>query len=249
MSLCHISCVTFLPVSWLSWSDCLRNDDVAVFRFQLVKDDIIPSYLISLLQPDEINRAQQYHRAEDRKRFIYARSILRVLSGHYTNQSPKQIQFTAGTNKKPILSGQTGWHINVSHSGNWILLTIGKVSVGVDVEQINPQFSFQDVLPMSFSPEEQAYIEAGTDARLKFYQLWTRKEALCKATGKGMDDDFWRLPSLDGFHITESSLIGGTGNWMVKSFNASSDCQAAIAYQETGEMPKFYTFDSGLLAH
>jgi 4'-phosphopantetheinyl transferase len=246
MVVSRVSCDTFQDVPWLHWSDCLYDDVVAVFRFQLLTSVPISPYLNALLQPDEAKRADRYFRHEDRQRFIYARSILRILSGNYINQSPEQIRFTIGRNKKPMLAGDTGWHINVSHSGNWILLAIGKVSVGVDVEKIDLQFAFQDILPNSFGRVEQDYIEMGTHAHWRFYQLWTRKEALLKATGKGMDDDFCQVPSLDGFHMTESRVIGETGSWLVKSFSVSPDYLAAVAYQATVQIPKFYTIDSGL---
>ncbi|GAB3768732.1 4'-phosphopantetheinyl transferase superfamily protein [Spirosoma horti] len=199
-----------------------------------------------MLQPDEISRAERYHRTEDRQRFIYARGWLRVLTGRYTGQVPKQVRFTKDANNKPALLGNTDWHVNVSHSGNWILLAVGKVSLGVDVEQIQTSFSFNDILPASFSQAEQAYVKADTDSRRRFYQVWTRKEALIKATGKGMDDDFSQVPALDGLHRTESRIIGGTGDWQVAGFVVSADYMGAVAYQATVETPKFYTLESGL---
>ncbi|MFD2933953.1 4'-phosphopantetheinyl transferase family protein [Spirosoma flavum] len=249
MPVSTISCASFQDVSWLHWADCSYDDEIAIFRFPLVEGMIMPFHLKSVLQPDEIHRSQRYYREEDRQRFLYTRSILRVLSGSYTNQAPEQIRFTTGMNKKPELVGDSGWRINVSHSGKWILLTIGKVSVGIDVEKNDPKFSFRDMLSTSFSRGEQDYIEAGVDAQLRFYQLWTRKEALIKATGKGMDDDFWQVPSLDGSSVTDSGLIGEAGSWIVSSFFVATDYHAAIAYRATQEIPKFYTLDSGLFSH
>ncbi|AUD03906.1 4'-phosphopantetheinyl transferase family protein [Spirosoma pollinicola] len=246
MSVHHVACSDFKDISWLSLPDCSYKDDIAVFRFDLVEGAFVSPYLTSLLQPDEINRAERYHRSEDRKRFIHSRGILRILAGNYTAQAPDQIRFIKGPNKKPALAGDTGWHINVSHSGGWALFAIGQVSVGVDVEKINPGFSFQEILPASFSPEEQAYINGETDAYQRFYQLWTRKEAFVKATGKGMDEDFFRIPSLTGLHAAESRLLGGSGNWNVGSFEVASGYSAAVAYQELPEIPKFYALNSVL---
>lgn len=245
MDSCHVFCAELQAVSWHPWPGYPNADDaVAVFRFQLPEQTILP---LALLQPDEISRAERYHRMEDRQRFVYARGLLRILTGRYTGQSPEQVRFTKDANGKPVLANGAGWHINVSHSGRWILLAIGKSNLGVDVEQIQLQFTFDDILATSFSLSEQAYIGAGTDSRRRFYQLWTRKEALIKATGKGMDDDFSRIPSLDGPHRTESQIMGGTGDWQVMSFAISAHYSGAVAYPTAIEIPKFYTLESGLL--
>lgn len=247
MAFCHVSCADLPAVFWLPWPGfAAANDAVAVFRFQLPERTFISPEFFALLQPDEVNRAERYHRAEDRQRFIYARALLRVLTGSYTRQNSKQVRFTKDANNKPVLVGNTGWQMNVSHSGGWILLAVGKVSLGVDVEQIQPQFSFNDILTTSFSLAEQAYVGAGPDSRRRFYQVWTRKEALVKATGNGMDDYFSQVPALDGLHRTESRIIGGIGDWQVRGFPISADYLGAVAYQATVETPKFYTLESGL---
>lgn len=248
MDVCRVSCADLPAVSWLYWPGYpLVDDPVAVFRFHLPERLFISPELFALLQPDEISRAERYHRAEDRQRFVYARALLRVVTGRYTRQVPKQVRFTKGANNKPVLVGNTGWQMNVSHSGNWILLAVGKVSVGVDVEQLQPQFSVDDILSTSFSQAEQTYVRSGADSRRRFYQLWTRKEALIKATGKGMDDYFSQVPALDGLHQTDRQIIGGAGDWQVTGFPISADYLGAVAYQETVETPKFYTLESGLL--
>ncbi|MVM36999.1 4'-phosphopantetheinyl transferase superfamily protein [Spirosoma sp. HMF3257] len=127
--------------------------------------------------------------------------------------------------------------------GGWITVAIGKSSIGVDIERINPDFPFQDVLAQSFSQEEQAYVAASADSRFAFYDVWTRKEALVKATAKGLDDDFQQVPALDGIHQISSDLIGAVGDWTVLSFPVSDAYPAAVAYRPMADMPKFYTLD------
>ena len=244
--MCTVSCANFQIIDWLPEQTCPYTDDVAVFRFLLPANTDTDLPLSQLLNSDEHQRAQRYHREADMRRFLYTRSLLKIVCGNYINQHPSLIEFRVGETKKPELSGNTEWHINVSHSGNWILLAIGRVSVGVDIEQINLQFSFQDILATSFSSQERAYINAESDSQRQFYQLWTRKEALLKATGKGMDDDFRRVPSLDGLHVVDSGLIGGPGNWLVRSFTIATDYQASLAYQQMETVPKFYTLDNVL---
>jgi len=241
-----VTCASHPEVKWLEGATCPYDDKLAVFRFRLPNGGKFGTYLRTLLQPDERARADRYYRDEDRHRFVYTRGILRLLAGKYTRQLPSSIRFTTGLNNKPELSGNTGWHINVSHSGSWILIAIGSVSLGVDVEQINPDFPFQEVMPPTFSQEEQRSIEASTDARLLFYQLWTRKEALVKATAKGLNDDLPKIPSLDGVHEISGTMSSGMRNWLVAGFMVADTYPAAVAYREMAEIPKFYALESVL---
>lgn len=186
-----VSCAVLDDVIWSDWSMCSYDEDIAIFRFHWPDHTGTEPDWQSLLQPDEIQRAGRYRRKEDRYRSLYARSLLRILAGTYTNQPSATIRLIRGVTQKPALHDNTEWHINAAHSGNWILLAMSRVSVGVDVEKIALDFPFQDVTTHSFSLPEQQYIRAGENARLRFYQLWTRKEALVKATAKGIDTDFF----------------------------------------------------------
>ena len=242
-----VSCAAFQTVTWLNWPLCPYNDALAIFRFILPDGQPAP-YQQTWLNADEISRAHRYHREVDRNRFLYTRSILRVLLGNYMNLHPNEIFFTTSINKKPVIKNNTNWHINISHSGDWILIAISKTDVGVDVEKVIPDFAFQDMLSSSFSQEECQHIEASANSRLLFYELWVRKEALVKATAKGLDDDFAQIPSVDGVHQLEGDLLGATGNWTVRSFHVVDAYPAAVAYKTMSELPTFYTLNNDLFS-
>lgn len=238
-----IECVDYKSVSWVNWAGDSAGDPLAIFRVALPDEGAaFMPYLRSLLAPDEMERATRFHRPDDQLRFGCARGLLRILLGQYTNQPPDRIEFTAGVNQKPELNGAVGWQFNVSHSADLVLIAIGKVRVGVDLEWVNPDFSFRDVLPVSFSPDEQHYIDACSDARSCFYRLWTRKEALVKATAKGMDGAFDRVPSLPGIHPANAQVIGQDGHWTVHSFAVADGYPAAVAFDNLIPVtPRFYT--------
>lgn len=252
-----VHCAAFSAVTWLSGAAWSRHDAPAVFRFRLADGDGLSAHLRSVLQPDELARAGRYRREYDQRRFTYARGLLRRIAGAYTNQAPASVRFVVGANRKPELADAADWQFNVSHSGDWILIVFGKAPVGIDVEQVNPDMALDDLLPFSFSPDEQAHVAAQADTRRSFYHLWTRKEALAKATAKGIDDDFYRLPSLDGVHRPPAHLIGQGGHWAVRSFAVADAYLAAVAYQVTATVdhasvdsirtPSFYTLDAQLV--
>ena len=242
-----VTCIDLQPVTWQVWPTDSVTDELAVFRMALSEGAKFMPYLRKLLSPDEIGRAARYRRPDDQLRFSGTRGLLRVLLGHYTHQPPDRLEFVVGVSGKPTLKENVGWHFNVSHSGNWLLIAIAKTPVGVDLEQVNPDFPFRDVLPVSLSPDEQWHIDGCPDARLCFYQLWTRKEALVKATANGLGDAPDRIPSLPGTHPIETLLPGREGHWTVGSFTVAGGYPAAVAHEgDSLVMPLFYTLDSSL---
>ncbi|GAB3899468.1 4'-phosphopantetheinyl transferase family protein [Spirosoma agri] len=242
-----VSCGTIEGVDWQDLSASTFTEKLAVFRLHVASNALIPSDVYAILQSDEHERATRYRRQDDRIRFVYGRAMAKAVIGKFTGQHATAIQFVSGVNNKPELAGITDFHFNLSHTANWILLAVSRSNVGIDVEKIITDFPFQDILQNSFGSEEQQYVKASANPVDAFYRLWTRKEALIKATAKGMDDDFSRIPSLDGDHITESDSIGKAGFWTVTSFSVADDYAAALAHPLAAEIPEFYTVGSGLL--
>lgn len=242
-----VTCTALQDVRWATDSDGSATDDLAVFRVALPDiADRMPC-LLPLLSPDETARAGRYHQPDDALRFIGTRGVLRVLLARYTNQSPGSIEFAPGPNRKPELKHPGGWQFNVSHAGSWVLIAIGKHQVGVDLDRVNPDFPFRDIMDASFSPAERQYIEACADARRGFFELWTRKEALVKATAKGIDDEFNQILSLPGTHPVDARLLGSAGHWTVSSFTVADGYPAAVAHNGPSSLiPCFYTVDTRL---
>jgi 4'-phosphopantetheinyl transferase len=74
---------------------------------------------------------------------------------------------------------------NISYSNNYITLatsTLGRI--GVDIEYIKP-ISYKK-FQRQFTDEEWQFIITSCNPINTFYFLWTRKEALVKANGKGI---------------------------------------------------------------
>lgn len=74
---------------------------------------------------------------------------------------------------------------NISHAGRYVVLSFTTTgNTGVDIEEIKPvnRQEFRDV----FTLKEWESLEQSPQAELLFYQLWTKKEAVVKAIGKGL---------------------------------------------------------------
>ena len=96
--------------------------------------------------------------------------------------------FATGRHGKPHLP-DGDLEFNLSHSGDLALIAIARGRrVGVDVEQLRPVIGLDDVAPRVCSAAELAMLASVAEpARTHaFLGLWTRKEALAKATGEGI---------------------------------------------------------------
>lgn len=207
-----------------------KKGEVHLWRIKISANIYRLDELRQLLKPDEIVRGDKYHQLKDRQRFVVSRGLQRIVLGKYLNQQPQLLNFVLGDNKKPYLPADDGMelHYNVSHSGDWIILAVSQNSVGADIEFIDANFPFDDILPEHFSANEIAYIKS-LDKTNRFYKLWTRKEAFLKATGQGLGEHLRDTPSLDGKYELRSDLYGADKDWNQQSFFVADGYMASVA--------------------
>jgi phosphopantetheinyl transferase len=141
----------------------------------------------SLLSKDEQDRADQYRVQIARQQFVITRALLRTLLGQYLQKDPKKIDFCYSAHGKPeLLMPSASLCFNVSHSkGVSLFAFCQNQPIGVDLEWINPAVNGAAIARRMFSAQEQATIDrlSPLEQQAKFFQLWTRKEALIKLFG------------------------------------------------------------------
>jgi 4'-phosphopantetheinyl transferase len=144
------------------------------------------------LSPEEKERAQRFKLDKLRNRFIAGRGTLREILGHYLQIKPLDLRFAYSANGKPMLAeklADSGIHFNLAHSGDLAVVAITRVGeIGVDVEQIRPIKNVEDLVARFFSSRENEQFQKipADEKPAAFFNLWTRKEALLKATGEGI---------------------------------------------------------------
>lgn len=139
---------------------------------------------VRLLPGPERARAARFHFARDRDRWIRGRAWVRQELGASLGLSPEAVEIFAEPGGRLSVPG-AGLDFNLSHTGGWIGLGIcQKGKIGLDLETVDPAFPSREIAAEFFLPEECAWIADGPVER--FFQLWTAKEALMKATGLGM---------------------------------------------------------------
>lgn len=97
--------------------------------------------------------------------------------------------FLVGEHGKPSLQEHPGIHFNMSHCTNAIACAVDNMPIGIDVESTRRKIS-DALIRHTMSPQEQEEI-AGDPIR--FFRLWTQKEALVKLHGTGLQDNLHDL--------------------------------------------------------
>ncbi len=194
-------------------------------RLWTVRLDVEPADMPQRLSDDELERAGRLLRAEDRRRFVCGRLALRRVLGAWLAVDPARLVFSYGEQGRPELaSPSAGISFNVSHSGDIGLCAAGRgMKVGVDLEQLDRRTDFETLMRSFFTPAEAASVESLSprDRWHRFLGLWTAKEALLKAWGRGLSggadafeldmvDTELRLVSVpDGLDLREWQVVGG----------------------------------------
>ena len=178
---------------------------ILVWKISLeVSEDTLKGYS-TCLSEDEQSRAGRFRFADDKRRFIVSRGVLRHLLGRQIAQPAHAIQFCYGEYGKPFV-GQSGdaadgsltdggVHFNLSHSGELALCALGYRRVGVDIERVKTVKRLEGMMARCLSAAELAEMDAelaemntesGGDRSLSFLARWTCKEAYLKAIGLGL---------------------------------------------------------------
>lgn len=120
----------------------------------------------------------------------HGRAPLRAILADYLHAAPDMLAFIAGEHGRPVLAGpHAALSFNWSHSGDHALLAIAHgIAPGIDLERLRPRPRALDIARRYFCTDEAdalAALEPGQrdDA---FLSLWTAKEAVLKATGRGL---------------------------------------------------------------
>lgn len=225
--------------------DVLLGND-AVYIFHGIAADLLPLYddLFTLLSPEEQAKALRYYQAQHQQRYIVQHGILRLLLGKYLGTPPKDFSFTYNATQKPYLaSPNANCYFNISHTKNGFLIAISSVEIGIDIEYINPVFAYKDIASNYFSTAEVAYINASPHPTEAFFLLWTRKEALLKACGTGIDDKLPAMPALDGSHPLPTGY--NDVNWLTESFYTGEEFMGSVTYPSPGKRLEFWELGVG----
>ena len=226
-------CCEFIALNTSGVYDAkLEEKGVKLFKFKISDYlDMLPE-LKMLLNTSEIERAQRYYHQKDSNRFIVCRGLLKLILAKECGVDISRIELSKHSNKKPFLALYPELHFNVSHAENYAIIALGKEELGVDVEYLSKDFNYSEILSTVFNESEINVILTAKNKNKTFYKLWTRKEAIVKATGKGIDDNLININVLDGNNFTDTGVFQSKQNMQVVSFDVDQDYLGALAFKK-----------------
>ena len=133
---------------------------------------------------------------------------------------------------KPYLN--ESFYFSIAHSENFVICAAAvKNSIGIDVEKIKPinVLLLKDIL----TSEEWLTIELKNYDLNYFYYLWTRKEAVLKAIGKGIFEEMGKVD------VLKDKVMYEAQSYYVNDISINADYKIAIASnrKETFEVREF----------
>ncbi|TNF35235.1 MAG: 4'-phosphopantetheinyl transferase superfamily protein [Gammaproteobacteria bacterium] len=184
--------MTLLEWQSVNALDELKDNEAHIWLFHLNTTPPGIKRFYPLLSLDEKERSERFVDFMHRKRFIASHGFLRSVLALYMDIPAEELVFRKGNNGKPYLdmnNEQTAIHFNLSHSQHLAMVAVCKQhEIGIDVECMERKHEWQKLIKRFFTePEQNAIFALPADRQHQaFFEVWTRKEAHMKVTGKGL---------------------------------------------------------------
>jgi 4'-phosphopantetheinyl transferase len=198
---------------------------------------------VQTLSTDERARYDRLRSSHRRRDFAVAHGLLRQLLSAVGGRPPDVWRFETNQYGKPLLTRElaagTGLTFNLAHTDGLVACIVAPgVDVGIDVEEIERAADEQRIAGRYFSPVEQLALDECSEQqrRIRFFEIWTLKEAYLKAIGTG----FFSPLADFGFifeHETSLRLEPPAGSdWRFALYAPSQRHRIAVAIR--GEAPR-----------
>ena len=229
----------------------LREPAVHVWWLSLSGAEPQVEAALAALTSDERERALRFHFARDRRRFVVARTAVRLVLGEYTGLTPLQVPLRLSDSGKPYLADRSDLHFNLSHCEDRGVLAVSRRPCGIDLERIRDVPEALEIAQRLFTAtENRALRETSSRERpAAFLRCWTRKEAFVKARGEGL-----ATTPLHSFDVTVDSgapaltLLGkrSSETWTIRNLPAGVGWTGALVVGTTTVRLRFHNWPADL---
>jgi 4'-phosphopantetheinyl transferase len=231
------------------------NDDTAVDVVYRFVDAVQPpelNELDALLSADERARRDRFRFAEAARVFSIAHGVTRrALSRHAAPSAakPEDWRFWCDPLNKPHIvpeqAGEPPLQFNLSHCRLAVAVAVARgTAIGVDVEDRRRPVDHHEIARRFFAESEVEMMWAlgPTKAAVRFFELWTLKEAYLKALGKGLTRPLqsvvFRFDGEDAVRLADDQE---NREWTFVLATLDNDCPLAVAIMRR-QAPSTFTF-------
>ncbi len=151
---------------------------------------------LSYMSEEGKKRVGRLCHEDDRKRTVLGEKLVREAIFEHCGIDVRDVIIKRADSGKPFCAN-ADLQFNVSHSGDIVVAAVSRREVGVDVERIRERdlsiarrFCSKGEIEYIFGMPECKVDTAVCDgeALVRFYEVWTAKEAYAKCIGTGLTD-------------------------------------------------------------
>jgi 4'-phosphopantetheinyl transferase len=177
-------------------------------------------FILRYLSEEEKQKVQRFRDSKDLERSVLGKALL-LLAFNISGGDRSALQsLSYNANKKPYIEGFP--FFNISHSHDLVVCgTSGEGEIGIDVEKIIP-CQLED-FKFCYVENEWTDIQSDQNSYRTFYKYWTRKEAILKGDGRGLQ------VQLDSFNTINDTLKLGEGEWFLEELHLRDDYVCHLA--------------------
>lgn len=187
-------CQEDLDEAFTSHRMCENGGPIKVYYGDQRKfeEKLEPFYIY--LSQEEKERSKRFIHKRDERTYVIAHSLLNREISTLLKKDFQELSICYFENRKPFVEGIL-MDFNLSHSGDYFAFSVGSVGalrIGVDIEVVSEAKDMESIVNTYFHVNEKNYILRADLIKskqfLRFYEIWTRKEALLKMLGIGISE-------------------------------------------------------------
>lgn len=218
----------------------MHEIDVCLTFYAELDDERLLSQLRQFLSDAEREQEPRFYFADDRKRYLVTRAMVRTVLSQYEPVAPADWVFSKNRYGRPEIANAGGAGrdlcFNISHTRGLIALGVTRGrALGVDVENIATRPAPVEIADRFFARTETAELSHLPPERQpdRFFEYWTFKESYIKARGMGLSiplDQFsFEFPHERGVRLAiEPELGDHPGRWSFWQFRPRPEYQLAL---------------------
>ena len=176
--------------------------------YSYIQEGTTPMLLNKYLKhipPELSSRIQRFCRVEDAMLSLMGKLLLQLAFKPFGVNILNELRYNKYN--RPFIDNEL-YDFNLSHSGSMVICAVAfNCKVGIDVEK--KRLLILDNYKSALNNEEWTFIQHEDNSYDKFFELWTKKEAVAKADGRGMQIPFKEIYFRDdmGFVFSERYFL------------------------------------------
>lgn len=217
-----------------------RHIDVWLAYYNEISDARLHEEYRALLTDEERGKEFRFYFADDQRRYLVTRAMVRTVLSRYLHVQPTDWRFANNRYGRPEISNlsrdECGLHFNISHTKGLIALGVThRRELGVDVENLRTREVSLDIADRFFAkPEVDELATVPKDRQQdRFFEYWTFKESYIKARGMGLSIPLgqfsFHYPHERAVHIAIDPELGDDANrWSFWQYRPTDEYLMAV---------------------